>query len=369
MRCVLTSQPEHFLITMPSLRAALAASALAVAAAGNMTLATYFVDWAQYRAPPYTFTATNLAPIVPALQEIVISFVYFCPPPGTSPMPYWALPPYGSCTDETAYTLMSVDPKDESFLATIEGFKAQNPALKVLSECAPGTRNSYFPAHASATWHWQCRSAAGTFLARISRQWPRARRRAPRLSRRWRPGCRRTVLTVLRSTVRHGGLRGVGCPPCVNPPCPCPGEYPCSAPRTNPVEISCSEFHDVADAGGNCPADTNNSIALIQELRAGLPAGSIIAIDSQAAKVPSDEEGVKYMWPYVDYFHLMTYDYSGAPAKGGGGGGPRLPPASLPPPAHAPLPCAVPDIVDAGGMAPNAPLFNPSAPTLQMSMN
>ena len=110
-----------------------------------MTLATYFVDWAQYRPPPYTFSATNLAPIIPALQEIVISFVYFCPPPGTNPMPYWALPPYGSCTDETAYTLMSVDPKDESFLATIEGFKAQNPALKVLSECAPWARNPLFP--------------------------------------------------------------------------------------------------------------------------------------------------------------------------------------------------------------------------------
>lgn len=95
---------------------------------------TLVQDWAQYRPAPYTYSASNLAPIVNILQEIVLSFVYFCPPPGTNPMPYWAVPPYGSCSDATAYTLMSVDPKDSSFLSTIEGFKAQNPALKVLSE-------------------------------------------------------------------------------------------------------------------------------------------------------------------------------------------------------------------------------------------
>lgn len=88
----------------------------------------------------------------------------------------------------------------------------------------------------------------------------------------------------------------------LRPGVPFAGEYPCSPPRTNPVEISCSEFQNVADAGGNCPADTNNSVALMQELRAALPPGSIIAVDSQAAKVNSDEEGVKFMWPYIDYF-------------------------------------------------------------------
>ena len=47
-------------------------------------------------------------------------------------MPYWSVPPYGSCTDATAYQLLSVDPKDASFLATITGFKATQPDLKVL---------------------------------------------------------------------------------------------------------------------------------------------------------------------------------------------------------------------------------------------
>jgi GH18 family chitinase len=95
----------------------------------------------------------------------------------------------------------------------------------------------------------------------------------------------------------------------------------------------------VADAGGNCPSDTANSIALMKELRLAMPAGGIIAIDSQAAKVPQDEEGVKFLWPYVDYFHLMTYDYS------------------------------VPDLVNAGDMSPNMPLYNPPSPALQMSIN
>jgi len=45
-------------------------------------------------------------------------------------MPYWALPPYGSCTDATAFQLMSVEPHDAGFLQTINGYKASNPNLK-----------------------------------------------------------------------------------------------------------------------------------------------------------------------------------------------------------------------------------------------
>jgi len=45
-------------------------------------------------------------------------------------MPYWAQPPYGSCTDATAFQIMSVEPRDASFFASIKGFQAQNPSLK-----------------------------------------------------------------------------------------------------------------------------------------------------------------------------------------------------------------------------------------------
>jgi hypothetical protein len=43
-----------------------------------------------------------------------------------------AVAPYGDCTDATAFQLLSVDPKDPIFLATLTGYKSVNPDLKVL---------------------------------------------------------------------------------------------------------------------------------------------------------------------------------------------------------------------------------------------
>ena len=48
---------------------------------------------AQYHHAPYRYTAADLAPIVHRLDWIMYSFIYFCPPSGTSPMPYWAAAP------------------------------------------------------------------------------------------------------------------------------------------------------------------------------------------------------------------------------------------------------------------------------------
>ena len=61
--------------------------------------AAYVTDWAHYRPSPYTWSVSNLAPIANRLDVVMFSFIYFCPPAGTSPMPYWASAPYGSCTD------------------------------------------------------------------------------------------------------------------------------------------------------------------------------------------------------------------------------------------------------------------------------
>ena len=95
------------------------------------TLGVYYSDWTKYHLPPYNYDASDLAPLAPRLQEISYAFMYFCPPPGTNPLPYWAQPPYGSCTDATAFQIMSVEPSDDSFLATIEAFRSGNKALNV----------------------------------------------------------------------------------------------------------------------------------------------------------------------------------------------------------------------------------------------
>jgi GH18 family chitinase len=89
-------------------------------------------NWARYHASPYTYTVDQLAPVAGKLQEVSYSFLYFCPPPNTSPMPYWAVAPYGNCDNTNAWQLLSVEPADAANLATLAGFKASNPALKIV---------------------------------------------------------------------------------------------------------------------------------------------------------------------------------------------------------------------------------------------
>jgi len=119
-------------------------------------------------------------------------------------------------------------------------------------------------------------------------------------------------------------------------------EYPCSQARSDPVEISCSDFQTVADAGGSCPEDTTNVVLLFKELSAAFsPAGKVVSVASQAGKPQELEMAVASLYPYIDFFHVMTYDYQ------------------------------VSDI-PAGSMtfSPNAPLYTPAAAgTTQMSIN
>lgn len=248
-------------------------------------LGSYAPNWSQYRPSPYTYTIDKLSSVSNRLDEVIWSFVYFCPPPGTNPMPYWAVAPYGSCTDETAYQLMSVDPSDGPALQTLNGFKASNGDLRVLISIGGWNfPSAYFSQMASSA------STRATFAQSVS------------------------------SWVSQYNLDGIDID----------WESPCSAPRTNAVEIDCGTFRDVSDAGGNCPADTQNIVLLLQELRQVLGAGKVITIASQAGKLPENEMAVGALAKYVDYFHIMTYDYS------------------------------VSDIPNAGPMAPNAPLFAPN---------
>ena len=87
---------------------------------------------------------------------------------------------------------------------------------------------------------------------------------------------------------------------------------PCSPPREADVEISCTEFRTVADAGGKCPDDTTNIVALFSELRAGLGAGAIITVASQASKGFELEMAVTAVAPFIDRFHLMSECFSGS---------------------------------------------------------
>ena len=273
----------------------LASAAFFSSLAEAFSLGSYFPDYAHYRPAPYTFTASDMAPIISRLDDVTLFVQYFCPPPGTSPMPYWAVAPYGTCTDETAFTIMSVEPADPQYLATLVGFKAQRPSLKVLISVGG----------------WNFPSAYFSALAAS-------------------PAGRKAFVSSAAALLTATGVDGLSLD----------WEAPCSAPRTADVEISCTDFREVADAGGRCPDDTDNIALLVDELRAGLPPGAVISLATQASRQLELEMNVTALAAVADWLDVMTYDYS------------------------------VSDVVSPGPLAPNAPLFTPAnAAVLQMSIN
>ena len=52
-----------------------------------LLLCVQFANWAQYHKAPYTHVPSDLAPIIHRLDRVIYSFVYFCPPAGTSYVP------------------------------------------------------------------------------------------------------------------------------------------------------------------------------------------------------------------------------------------------------------------------------------------
>lgn len=226
----------------------------------GLTFGAYFANWAQYHAGSYKYTADKLRPIAPKIDDVLYSFIYFCPPAGTNPLPYWAKAPYGHCDDSTEFQLLSVEPKDASFIPTIQ---RMHPKL-ILSVGGWNFPSAYFSAMVSS-------SASRTkFISSVS-SWL-SKYDADGIDLDW--------------------------------------EYPCSSQRTDAVKITCSLFRTVVDTGGNCPADTNNLPIFLKELRAALGADKIISIASQASIVHADQMNLVESSKYIDWWNVMSYDYT-----------------------------------------------------------
>lgn len=254
-------------------------------------MGAYFANWAQYHAAPYTHKAEDLAPIASKTDHVYFGFLYFCPPAGTSPMPYWASAPYGSCSDDNEYSLMTLETNDPQSISTLV---SQGP--KVIASIGG--------------WNFPSSYFSKMVASSESRQ---------------------KFITGAKSFLTQHGFAGIDID----------WEFPCSEPRNDPVKITCEKFRQVEDAGGNCPADTQNLVQFLKELRAGLGDDMYISVASQAAEKHWTQMDIKASSQYVDHFNVMNYDYT------------------------------VSDIEDGATMSPNAPLYNPSSASgaLQMSID
>lgn len=118
-------------------------------------------------------------------------------------------------------------------------------------------------------------------------------------------------------------------------------EFPCSEARTDPVKITCDQFRTTEDAGGNCPADTQNLALFLKELRAALGNDMHISVASQAGEKNWKNMGLAEASQYVTHFNVMNYDY------------------------------VVSDVPDGATMSPNAPLYTPvsASGAAQMSID
>jgi len=174
-----------------------------------------------------------------------------------------SIPPYGNCTDANEYQLLSVEPKDATFLPQIVGYKSQNPNLKVLLSIGG----------------WNFPSAFFSKLAASSTS-------------------RQKFIASANSWINQYKVDGIDID----------WEYPGSPARTDPVEISCYQFDTVEDAGGSS-ADKTNIVDFLKDLKTGLPSGKLLTFAAQAGKSNEGAENLAQTTQYVDMWHVMSYDY------------------------------------------------------------
>lgn len=246
---------------------------LSTAVDSKRLMGGYFVNWAQYRASPYTYKPAQLQPIVGSIDQLMYAFAKF----------------------DDSFNVQFVEYDDGTMIADVVKYKQQNPSLKVLISVGGWT----FPS------------------AMFSRMVSSAENRA-------------AFIHSLGDFLQQHGFDGVDLD----------WEYPCSLPRTDYVKIQCSNIKLVNDAGGKCPDDTDNYLALVKELRKAM-GSKLITVASPAASKDWKHIHLKEMSDYVDYWHVMTYDFT------------------------------VSDTEDSSRTAPNSPLYTPPKSTgaVQWSIN
>ena len=77
----------------------------------NPAISTYFPNWAQYTAAPYTVTPSTIKNAINSLNVINYAFAYFCPSPDMI-QPYWVDPPYSVCDGKQPFQITNIEYND-----------------------------------------------------------------------------------------------------------------------------------------------------------------------------------------------------------------------------------------------------------------
>lgn len=184
------------------------------------------------------------------------------------------------------YNIKLIEPKDTQFIQSIVQYKSSNKNLKVIASVGG--------------WNFP----SNLFSQMVSTS-----------------ASRSAFINSLKSALQQYKFDGVDLD----------WEYPCSEPRDDYVKITCENIKQSHDGGGQ-PSDTDGLLALVKELRSALPE-MIITLASPASQNKWEKLHLKEMSDYVDYWHIMTYDYT------------------------------VSDISDSKITAPNSPLYAPPSST------
>lgn len=190
--------------------------------------------------------------------------------------------------DDNTYNVRLIEEKDPEFIKTITNYKSSNPNLKVIASIGG----------------WNFPSSLFSKMVSSSKS-------------------RGAFIASLKDVLQKYQFDGVDID----------WEYPCSSPRTDYVKYTCADIKPSQDAGGKCPDDTDNLLMFIKELRQSLGSDAFISFASPASEDKWEKWDLKTMSNYVDYWHVMTYDYT------------------------------VSDISDSNITAPNCPLYTPPKAT------
>jgi chitinase len=214
-----------------------------------------------------------LAPILSRLSHVFYGFVYFCPPADVDPQPYWAN--LTGCPDLDEWALVGTEPKDLIYIESMVAWKALFPIKVIASLGGWNFPSSYFSMAVKE-------ENRANFVAQIVK---------------------------FTTTNKLDGVE-------------IDWEYPCSAPRTDPIQITCTKFQHADDMGGDCPdgkyehgvcsgkcADRENLTKFVQELKEAAPDLEISIAAAASPEMMKKSYDVEALSKVLHHWNLMTYDY------------------------------------------------------------